>query len=65
MQQRDVAERLEAQQFGLRQPLLREARASSRPAARAAVAAATWMNSRREIMRVLRAASPGDAFRSA
>ena len=41
---------VETQQVGLRQALLREARATSRPAASAAVAAATWMNSRLEII---------------
>ena len=52
--QRDVAERLEAQQFGLGQPLLREGARPAGRAASAAVAAATWRKSRLEIIHALR-----------
>ncbi len=51
VQQRDVAERFEREKFGLCQALLRESAREAR-GARAAVAAATCRNSRRETMAV-------------
>ena len=48
--QRDVADGIEPQQLGLREPLLRESLRDQPAGTSAAVAAATWRNSRLEII---------------